>query len=65
MVTYGYDVDGQHYTGCYPMKLSTTLAYNASVAVMVDPDRPSRSILKHAYILESVDAVPIARVHRS
>ncbi len=63
-IAYTYAVDGTTYRGTYPSNLGAELAFNQSVAVVVDPKRPSRSMLKHAFILESVDAVPRARVVR-
>lgn len=63
-IAYRYDYQGKRYTGSYPMSLRTSVAHGASVAVVVDPDRPARSILKHAFILEAVDPVPPARLHR-
>ena len=62
-VTYEYELDGHRYSGKCGISLATSIAYNASVPVMVDPDRPSRSLLKHAFILEEVE--PIARAQIS
>ncbi len=61
-VAYAYTFEGRPYTGTYAMTLAATPAFNAEVAVVVDPARPSRSVLKHAYLLEAVDQVPRARV---
>ncbi len=65
VITYTYTFEGTSYHGTYPMSLGTILAFNEAVAVVVDPRRPARSVLKHAFILEEVDAVPRATVARS